>query len=546
MPVRHFGDRVRDAPRARRAGRGPWLLRRAAPQGGPRPRPSVRSAPSAVRRQPRPATRNHGAAWRPANAAVPFPPAGCGLRPVAVRPRPSGPELRSRLRVRRHRVCSSSSARAASVARRESSVAAPTSTSRRSCAARRGQLFELDSPAPFFLGGAAARPGARPRAVAARSRPRLRQSSRATSAASACVGRVGQRRGRDDRRTRRTRHATRTNPPKRSPSRVTATTPGFASATSSACSQPPSTSTNWANKRAEHRVEPGAQTAHRRTERMRSRGRERDLHAGRAALGDEQQRLAVAALQALDRGAGRIVAVDHDRFRARRRARRQLRSRNRRRSRAGRRVGPSTPFRPAMSSPPAAACASSSASASISARARQRDASLSALRWVSSASRSASSAARSSRAFDSQLRRDTGIGLDLGPRPIGLGLGGVGFLRARFERGPVAIDRRQLRAHPGELGRDRTGARGHLLEVVRGALELAFGHRNRHDAEGLDAAPRPLRLRRASVRGNRSRSRLRRAGRARARLPPRATRRHLRRPPTRAHGRGSDRVRSRG
>ncbi len=64
----------------------------------------------------------------------------------------------------------------------------------------------------------------------------------------------------------------------------------------------------------EHRVKAGTHTAHRRTERVRAGRCERDLHTRRPAPGHEQQRLAIASLQSLDRGAGRVVAVDDDRL----------------------------------------------------------------------------------------------------------------------------------------------------------------------------------------------------------------------------------------
>ncbi len=88
----------------------------------------------------------------------------------------------------------------------------------------------------------------------------------------------------------------------------------------------------------EDRIETFAEAADTRTQRTRLWRRERDLHAACTTLRDEHQRLAVAPLQAFDRDAGGRVAVDNDRFRARRRARRQPLLRCRRRCRADRRA----------------------------------------------------------------------------------------------------------------------------------------------------------------------------------------------------------------
>ena len=139
-----------------------------------------------------------------------------------------------------------------------------------------------------------------------------------------------------------------------------------------------------------------------------------------------------------------------------------------------------------MSSPPAAACVSSSASASISARARQRDASLSVRRCAASASRSASSAARSSRASSVSSGDTAGLALDLGPDAFGFDTRRVGFTDERFERGPVGLDLSEIGAYARQLRVDRARARRQLFELLRGALELALGHGDRHDTERLD------------------------------------------------------------
>ena len=102
-------------------------------------------------------------------------------------------------------------------------------------------------------------------------------------------------------------------PPKRSPSRVTATTPGSAERdVERSC--PPAVDEHVRREEAgEHAVEARPGSADARAERTRPRRREHALRAGAVRADDEEQRVAVARLQLLDRGAGPTIAFDDDR-----------------------------------------------------------------------------------------------------------------------------------------------------------------------------------------------------------------------------------------
>ena len=235
----------------------------------------------------------------------------------------------------------------------------------------------------------------------------------------------------------------------------------------------------------EHRVEPGTQTAHRRTERVRTGRCERDLHTRRSTPGHEQQRLAVASLQTLDRGASRVVAVDDDRLQrvAERGTHRDLatlvdleqvdeRTEHAFEGRdvvtADRRVRLFERQREHLGAgPPARRVALGATMRDVGfAQCVLGRAQLSRLR--------------------SEVGRNRDLGLHLGPSAIRLGLRGVGLAGARLERRAVGVDAAELLAHAREIDLDRAGARLQLVELLRRSLEFALGHRDRDDSERVD------------------------------------------------------------
>ena len=233
-------------------------------------------------------------------------------------------------------------------------------------------------------------------------------------------------------------------------------TPGVASATSSAAAQPPSTSTNGANKPCEQPVERRVRRAHAR----RERGARPAAANGstRCAVVRRRPRAAaptVAALQALDRGARRGVAVDDDRLQrvAERGGDRDLGAR--RRSRAGRRAGRAR--RRARRRRRRRGVRRRARARASRRAARQRDASAVASRHAASACCTASSAARSARASSVSSGEIAASRVDLGAQRLRQPA------RARRRRRAPARSsrarRRPPRARPRTCARSRRSPR---------------------------------------------------------------------------------------